>query len=170
VIELRERGGICRACCPPPTCSHAGLRGRVCRVGVGDWIEWAPGAFSCLLAPAAPPCLLPCAPAWALCVEYGEGDFSGLSMVLQRFASFEFVVRVSCAACVWHSFGSATLFGAITDGANVPIVKLVPTATARLWHLVTAAGQIDFEANNVRTVGVRVRGIGSGPDGLCAVD
>jgi hypothetical protein len=104
------------------------------------------------------------------CVEYGEGDFSAFSMVLHRSASFEFVVRVSGGACVWHAFGSATLFGAITDGANVPIVKLVPTATARLWHLVTAAGQIDFEANNVRTVGVRVRGIGSGPDGLCAVD
>jgi hypothetical protein len=53
---------------------------------------------------------------------------------------------------------AATLFGAINDDANRPIVKLTPSGTPRVWSLVTAAGVIDFEANNRRTVGVRVRG------------
>ena len=55
-------------------------------------------------------------------------------------------------------FRTATLFGAITDDASLPIVKLVPTSNLRVWNLTTAAGVIDFEANSQRTVGVRVRG------------
>ena len=51
---------------------------------------------------------------------------------------------------------TAVLFGIITDEANVDIVRLVPTLNPRVWTLVVADGLIDFEANPVRIVGVRV--------------
>jgi hypothetical protein len=50
----------------------------------------------------------------------------------------------------------ASLYGALTDDSNTPIVKLVPTGNPRVWNLVTAAGLIDFESNNKRSIGVRV--------------
>jgi hypothetical protein len=50
----------------------------------------------------------------------------------------------------------ASLYGALTDDSNTPIVKLVPTGNPRVWNLVTATGLIDFEGNNQRFVGVRV--------------
>jgi hypothetical protein len=50
----------------------------------------------------------------------------------------------------------SSLYGALTDDSNTPIVKLVPTGNPRVWNLVTATGLIDFEGNNQRFVGVRV--------------
>jgi hypothetical protein len=50
----------------------------------------------------------------------------------------------------------ATLYGALTDDANVVMFKLVPTSNLRVWNLVMAAASINFEANNQLLVGVRV--------------
>jgi hypothetical protein len=73
------------------------------------------------------------------------------------FETLQFLIAVSISDVNPLDNIVTSLYGALTDDSNAPIVRLVPTGNPRVWNLVTGTGLIDFEGNIQRFVGVRVR-------------